>query len=100
MTIRDLSTHLKKVCGSVRIQCDYCHAYQNDSKIEQASYSRDEFKTHKCYIEMQKLMEESSGESFLYQKYKEEFEARNHSKLEIKCFNRCGSVYYQKAQFS
>lgn len=94
MTIRALIAHLKKDCGSVRIQCEYCHAYQSDQKIDQNSFSRDEFKLHKCFVEMQRLMEESSGEAFLYQKYKEEFEGRNHSKLEIKCFNRCGSTYY------
>ena len=42
---------------------------------------------------MQKLIQENDGENFLFQKYKEEFEAKNNFKLEIKCFNKCGSIY-------
>ena len=33
-------------------------------------------------------------------KYKEEFEAKANFKLEIKCFNKCGSNYYQNALYS
>ena len=49
---------------------------------------------------MQKIINENDGENYLFQKYKERFEDRNNFKLEIKCFNKCGSIYSQKVLFS
>ena len=49
---------------------------------------------------MQKLISENDTEDFIFTKYKEEFEHRNNFKLEIKCFNKCGSNYYQKALYT
>eukprot|EP00356_Strombidium_inclinatum_P003207 CAMPEP_0170501310 /NCGR_PEP_ID=MMETSP0208-20121228/37850_1 /TAXON_ID=197538 /ORGANISM="Strombidium inclinatum, Strain S3" /LENGTH=72 /DNA_ID=CAMNT_0010779769 /DNA_START=760 /DNA_END=975 /DNA_ORIENTATION=+ len=49
---------------------------------------------------MQRLIKDNDKEVFLYQKYQEEFEAKNNFKLEIKCFNKCGNSYQQRVMYS
>ena len=102
MTLSELTEHLRKDCGQIRIQCEYCHVDKSEAndQIDQASFSRAQFKQHKCYLLMQKVIAENGQESFLYQKYKEEFEAKTNFKLEIKCFNKCGGIYTQNAFYA
>ena len=58
MTLSELTVHLQKDCGQVRIQCEYCHVDRSGAPemIDHASFSRDSFKKHKCYVQMQKVI--------------------------------------------
>lgn len=52
MSYSEILKHLKSDCGKVRIQCHLC---QQDQPADEASFSRDEFKAHKCYTDLRAL---------------------------------------------
>merc|ERR1712080_724887 len=54
MSYNEISKHLKTECPMVRIQCHQCH---QDQALEESSFSRAEFKTHKCHTDLHALQE-------------------------------------------
>ena len=71
MTLTELTEHLRKDCDQIRIQCEYCHDDKSEANdlIDQASFSRAQFKQHRCYLLMQKVIADNNDENFLYKKY-------------------------------
>lgn len=52
MSYAEIIAHLKTECSQVRIQCHQC---QSDHSPEQGSFTREEFKAHKCHTDFKDL---------------------------------------------